>query len=355
MKKAPANDLPPLVLSMGEPGGIGPETALMAWRTLRETGPSFALLGSSTLLRARAKRAGLADVPVRQVANMQEAARTFPHALPVLELAEAADVVDAPGRALAENAAAVLAAIRAAVRMVIADEAAALVTLPIQKESLYRAGFAFEGHTDYLAALAQEILGLEERPTPLMMLTAKGLRTVPVTVHVALQQVPTKLSADSIIRQGRILAHDLSRRFALPRPRIAVAGLNPHAGEGGRMGTEERTIIVPAIEVLRAEGINAFGPLPADTLFHDEARTTYDAVLCMYHDQALIPVKTLDFHGGVNVTLGLPFVRTSPDHGTALALAGSGTARPDSLIAALRLAARMALADRDHGKEKATP
>ncbi len=340
------HDLPPLALSMGEPGGIGAEIALMAWRALHESGPAFALIGSVELLRARAARAGLADVPVQEVADTAEAAEVFPRALPVLEPPQAADVVDTPGQALPENAAAVLTAIREAVRLTISGAAAGVVTLPIQKESLYQAGFDFEGHTDYLAALAQEMLELKERPVPVMMLTAKDLRAVPVTVHIALKDVPARLSTDSIIRQGRILAHDLSRRFGLPRPRIAVAGLNPHAGEGGRMGTEERTIITPAIEALHAEGIDAFGPLPADTLFHDEARATYDAVLCMYHDQALIPVKTLDFHGGVNVTLGLPFVRTSPDHGTALALAGSGKARPDSLIAALKLAADMARADR---------
>ena len=349
--------LPPLALSMGEPGGIGPEIALMAWRALHESGPAFVFIGSGGLLRARAERAGLADVPVQEVADMADAAEVFPRALPMLELPEAAEMVDTPGQALPENAAAVLAAIREAVRLTISGEAAGVVTLPIQKESLYQAGFDFEGHTDYLAALAQEMLGLKQRPVPVMMLTAKDLRAVPVTVHIALKDVPARLCTDSIIRQGRILAHDLSRRFGLPRPRIAVAGLNPHAGEGGRMGTEEQTIITPAIEALRAEGIDAFGPLPADTLFHDEARATYDAVLCMYHDQALIPVKTLDFHGGVNVTLGLPFVRTSPDHGTALALAGTGKARPNSLVAALKLAADMAAADRryqqqGHGRQK---
>ncbi len=333
-------NIPPLALSMGEPGGIGAETALMAWRSLRETGPAFCLVGSTELLRARAARAGLSDVPVRAVADMAEAGEVFAGALPVLDIGP--EVADAPGAALPDNAGAVLASIEKAVALTISGEAAGVVTLPIQKESLYRAGFDFEGHTDYLAALAERLLGLEKRPTPVMMLTARDLRAVPVTVHVALSEVPRRLTTEAIVAQGRVVARDLRRFFAIDAPRIAVAGLNPHAGEGGRMGTEEETIIGPAIARLEAEGIDAFGPLPADTLFHTEARAGHDAVLCMYHDQALIPVKTLDFHGGVNVTLGLPFVRTSPDHGTALALAGTGRARPDSLIAALKLAADMA-------------
>ena len=337
---SPEVRLPPLALSMGEPGGIGAEIALMAWQRLRETGPAFCLVGSGELLRARAARAGLGEVPVRAVADMTEAAGVFAGALPVLGIGR--EVVDAPGEALPENADAVLASIEAAVRLTLDGQAAGVVTLPIQKESLYRTGFDFEGHTDYLAALAEQLLGLEERPTPVMMLTARDLRTVPVTVHIPLAEVPQRLTEETIAAQGRVLAQDLRRFFAIVRPRIAVAGLNPHAGEGGRMGTEEETVIHPAIARLQGEGIDAFGPLPADTLFHGEARAGYDAVLCMYHDQALIPVKTLDFHGGVNVTLGLPFVRTSPDHGTALALAGTGKARPDSLIAALRLAAEMA-------------
>ena len=333
-------------MSMGEPGGIGPEIALMAWRKLRAHGPAFALVGAAELLRARARTAGLGEVPVQMVTDMAAAAETFPRALPVLNIPEAADIVDAPGQALPQNAPAVLVAIREAVRLSIAGKAAGVVTLPIHKESLYAAGFDFEGHTDFLAALAQEMLGLAERPQPVMMLVARDLRVVPVTVHIPLKEVPARLCPELIIDQGRVLAQELARRFALPRPRIAVAGLNPHAGEGGRMGMEEQTIVIPAVEALRAEGIHAFGPLPADTMFHEEARASYDAALCMYHDQALIPVKTLDFHGGVNVTLGLPFVRTSPDHGTALALAGTGRARPDSLMAALRLAAEMARADR---------
>ena len=331
----------PLALSMGEPGGIGPEIALMAWRALRETGPVFCLVGCAALLHARAQRAGI-DAPVQVITDVREAMDTFPRALPVLETQATRNMHDTPGKALPENATAVLAAIDEAARLAAEGLVAGMVTLPIQKESLYKAGFAFEGHTDYLAEVARRLLKLDEPPQTVMMLTAKDLRAIPVTVHIPLKEVPARLSSDSIISQGEIVARDLARWFGVARPRIAVAGLNPHAGEGGRMGTEEDDIIRPAISALQERGIDAFGPLPADTLFHDEARTTYDAVLCMYHDQALIPVKTLDFHGGVNVTLGLPFVRTSPDHGTALTLAGSARARPHSLIAALRTAAGMA-------------
>ena len=330
----------PLALTMGEPGGIGLETALMAWRALHETGPAFFLLGDAALLKARAARAGL-DVPVTTIVSAAEAQAAFPRALPVLPLREAHGIADEPGAAQPENAGAVIASIRAAVTLTDAGEAAGVVTLPLQKESLYASGFSFEGHTDFLADLARAA-GYEA--APVMMLTAKDLRAIPVTIHIALSEAPGKLTTGAIIRQGRVVARDLTRFFALSAPRIAVAGLNPHAGEGGRMGREEETIIAPAIAALREEGVNAFGPLPADTMFHDEARARYDAALCMYHDQALIPVKTLDFHGGVNVTLGLPFVRTSPDHGTALDIAGTGRARPDSLLAALRLAARMAKA-----------
>ncbi len=328
----------PLAMTLGEPGGVGMEIAAQAWRALRENGPVFFLIGDAELLALRTEAAGV-PVPVEEIAAPAEAHATFSGALPVLPLEEARGLKDMPGVARAENAEAVLASIRAAVRLAEAEEAAAIVTLPLQKESLYAAGFAFEGHTDYLAELARRA-GHEAEPV--MMLVAKDLRTIPVTVHVPLSEVPGRLDVDTIVRQGRVVARDLAGRFGMDAPRLAVAGLNPHAGEGGRMGMEEETVIRPAVERLRAEGISVFGPLPADTMFHEEARAQYDAALCMYHDQALIPVKTLDFHGGVNVTLGLPFIRTSPDHGTALPLAGTGRARPDSLLAAIRMAARMA-------------
>ncbi len=336
-------EMAPLALSMGEPGGIGPDITLLAWQELRDRGPAFCVVGSSALMRARAAMMGQ-EVPITALSDFTRARETFPHALPVLDIAAAMDIAHAPGAALPENAAAVVAAIDAAVELVVTGKSAGLCTLPIQKESLYRAGFAFEGHTDYLAEVAQRALSLPERPTPVMMLVARDLRAIPITVHIALEDIPTKLSTNAILSQGKIVAHDLRRFFGIAHPRLAVAGLNPHAGEGGRMGRQEATIIRPAIARLREAGIDAFGPLPADTMFHEEARARYDAALCMYHDQALIPVKTLDFHGGVNVTLGLPFARTSPDHGTALSLAGTGKARPNSLIAALRLADRMARA-----------
>jgi len=214
--------------------------------------------------------------------------------------------------------------------------ASAVVTNPIQKSALYDAGFKHPGHTEFLAELAGP------DTVPVMMLANSKLRVVPLTIHIALSDVPKQLTADLIIKRCRITAVSLQKDFGIGNPRLAVAGLNPHAGEDGAMGSEEQTIMAPAIEALRAEGLNVIGPLPADTMFHEEARANYDVALCPYHDQALIPVKTLDFHGGVNVTLGLPFIRTSPDHGTALNIAGKGIARPDSLIAALKMAAEMA-------------
>jgi 4-hydroxythreonine-4-phosphate dehydrogenase len=220
-----------------------------------------------------------------------------------------------------------------------ASDAAALVTNPIQKEALYSAGFRHQGHTDYLAALAAK---RGHRPHEVMMLVARDLRAVPMTVHIPFKDVPAALSMGMIVTQAHVVANDLQKYFGIARPRLAFTGLNPHAGENGTMGQEELTLIIPAINQLRSAGLTITGPLPADTAFHEEARATYDAILCMYHDQALIPVKTLDFHGGVNVTLGLPFIRTSPDHGTALGIAGTGKANPRSLIAALKLAGEMA-------------
>jgi 4-hydroxythreonine-4-phosphate dehydrogenase len=242
----------------------------------------------------------------------------------------------APGRPDRADAPLVIGAIDAAVAEVRAGRAAAVVTNPINKDALYRAGFRHPGHTEYLAELAGT------GRSAVMMLACQELRVVPVTIHLALRQAVEQLSAAAIVHAGRVTNDALIRDFGVPRPVLAVAGLNPHAGEAGALGREDIDIIAPAIAELRAEGIDARGPLAADTMFHAEARQGYDAALCMYHDQALIPVKTLDFHGAVNVTLGLPFIRTSPDHGTAFDIAGQGIARPDSLIAALKLAARMA-------------
>ena len=244
-----------------------------------------------------------------------------------------------PGIIEPRNAAFVIDAIETAFQFCKLGQASAMVTNPINKDALYAAGFKFQGHTDFLAHLASE------NGTPaneVMMLVAAGLRAVPITIHIALKDVPKALTTEGIIEQGEIVYRALQTQFGIAAPRIAVTGMNPHAGENGAMGDEETRIIAPAVAALKAKGINVFGPISADTAFHAEARATYDAILCMYHDQALIPVKTLDFHGGVNVTLGLPIIRTSPDHGTALALAGTGKARPNSLIAAIKLASQMA-------------
>jgi 4-hydroxythreonine-4-phosphate dehydrogenase len=272
-------------------------------------------------------------VPVMAIASPAEAKAVFPEALPVLaqDLATAPE----PGRPDPANAAAVIASIQRAVALVLAGEAAAVVTNPIQKETLYQAGFQYPGHTEYLAALA----GIDT--APVMMLACPGLRVVPITIHLPLAEAVAALTTEAILHAGRVTAAALTTDFGIAAPRLAVAGLNPHAGEGGALGREETEIIVPAVEALRAEGIAIADPAPADSLFHPAARERYDAALCMYHDQALIPVKTIDFARGVNITLGLPFVRTSPDHGTALDIAGQGRADPRSLLAAFATARDM--------------
>ncbi|HLF21607.1 MAG TPA: 4-hydroxythreonine-4-phosphate dehydrogenase PdxA [Aestuariivirga sp.] len=326
-----------IALTAGEPAGIGPEITAKAWNALRaEAGACFFLIGDADYLPARATAAGIA-ISVARISAPREASGIFGGALPVLH--RPLKHHPAPGRIDHGNAAAVIAAIDEAAELAMAGEAAAIVTNPIQKESLYAAGFAHQGHTDYLAHLAR---ARGHDATDVMMLVAGNLRTVPVTVHIALAEVPGALTKGAIVAQAEIVARDLKRYFGIAAPRLACTGLNPHAGEGGAMGREEQEIIAPALRELEARGLAVAGPISADTAFHEEARARYDAILCMYHDQALIPVKTLDFHGGVNVTLGLPFIRTSPDHGTALAIAGSGTANPQSLIAAIRLAAQMA-------------
>ncbi|HYH37790.1 MAG TPA: 4-hydroxythreonine-4-phosphate dehydrogenase PdxA [Azospirillum sp.] len=326
----------PLAVTMGEPAGIGGEIVLKAWAERRSSGvPPFVVLDDPDRLTRLAARIGL-EVPVRAVPGPEAAGAVFDTALPVLPLALAAPVE--PGRPDPANGAAVIAGIDRAVELVRAGRASAVVTNPIQKSALYAAGFRHPGHTEYLAHLA----GMTEEPV--MMLAGGGLRVVPVTIHVSVRHAVEMLTAEAIVHCGRVTAAALARDFGIARPRLAVAALNPHAGEGGSMGREEIDVIAPAIAALRAEGIDAAGPWPADTLFHAQARTRYDAVLCMYHDQALIPLKTVDFDTGVNVTLGLPFVRTSPDHGTALDLAGTGKASASSLIAAMRIAAEMVAA-----------
>ncbi|MBZ9905125.1 4-hydroxythreonine-4-phosphate dehydrogenase PdxA [Mesorhizobium sp. BR115XR7A] len=329
-----------LALSVGDPSGIGLEIAIAAFLARDAVGlPAFYLLADPAVVAARARRLGVL-LPVQEVTPVQ-AIEVFGHALPIVPLT--ARFIDSPGRPDPANAAGTVEAIDRAVAACLAGEAAAVVTCPIAKKPLYDAGFLFPGHTEYLAHLAARHSGVEAMPV--MMLAGPDLRTVPITIHIALAEVPKVLSTELIVATARITAADLASRFGIARPRLAIAGLNPHAGEGGSMGTEDEHIVRPAVDILRAEGIDAFGPLPADTLFHARARAGYDVALCMYHDQALIPAKALAFDEAVNVTLGLPFIRTSPDHGTAFDIAGKGIARPDSLIAALKLARKLADTD----------
>jgi 4-hydroxythreonine-4-phosphate dehydrogenase len=326
-----------LALSIGDPSGIGPEIAIAAWRRrTSDAVPAFYLLADPALVGARARLIG-AEIAVAET-TPDNATRLFAKALPIVPLA--ARFTDAPGRPDPANAAGSIEAIDRAVADTLAGAATGVVTCPIAKKPLYDAGFGFPGHTEYLAHLAEQHTGTPAMPV--MMLAGPELRTVPVTIHIPLTEVPKVLTSGLIAETGRITAGDLKNRFGIPRPRLAVTGLNPHAGEGGALGAEDERIVCPAVETLRAEGIDAFGPLPADTLFHARARAGYDAALCMYHDQALIPAKALAFDEAVNVTLGLPFIRTSPDHGTAFDIAGKGIARPDSLIAALKLARQLA-------------
>jgi 4-hydroxythreonine-4-phosphate dehydrogenase len=317
---------------MGEPAGIGGETTLMAWqRRGEESLLPFFVLADPAWLGERAAALGW-TVPVREISAPEEAAGAFATALPVLPVRLARPSL--PGRPDAANAPAVIEAIERGVALVQAGHASALVTNPIQKEALYAAGFRHPGHTEFLAELGGGA-------TPAMMLACPGLRVVLATMHLPLKEAVAGLTRERIVAIGRIAAAGLQRDFAIARPRLAVAALNPHAGENGALGREEIEVIAPAVAALRAAGIDASGPAPADTLFHAAARQRYDAALCMYHDQALIPLKTIDFFRGVNVTLGLPFIRTSPDHGTALDIAGTGKADPRSLIAALSLAGEM--------------
>jgi len=318
---------------MGEPAGIGGEIALKAWLRRGEGVPPFYAIDDPDRLAVLAKRLGW-DVPVRAIAAPEEAPAVFQEALPVLPVG--GTPLAAPGRPDPADAPLVVRSIDLAVADVGAGRAAAVVTNPISKEALYRAGFRHPGHTEYLAELAGA------PGNAVMMLAGPQLRVVPVTIHLALREAVAALSAAAIVHAGRVTHDALVRDFGIAAPALAIAGLNPHAGEGGALGREDIEIVAPAVAELRAGGIDARGPLAADTMFHAEARRGYDAALCMYHDQALIPVKTLDFDAAVNVTLGLPFIRTSPDHGTAFDIAGSGSARPDSLIAALNLAAAMA-------------
>jgi 4-hydroxythreonine-4-phosphate dehydrogenase len=327
----------PLAVTLGEPSGIGPEIILKAWLQRRDEALApFFVVGDPAFLAATAQSFGW-PVPVA-AATPAEAMGLFHEALPMAALASRVSAT--PGRPDVRTAPATLESIETAVRLTRQGQASGVVTNPIAKHVLYAAGFRHPGHTEYLAALSAA--PGETAPHPVMMLWSEELAVVPVTIHIPLKEVPSALSIELIVRTGRIVARDLRARFGVARPRLAVAGLNPHAGENGALGAEDRDVIAPAVAQLHAEGIDVTGPWPADTMFHAGARRGYDAALAMYHDQALVPIKTIAFEEAVNVTLGLPFIRTSPDHGTAFDIAGKGVARPASLIAALRLAARLA-------------
>lgn len=321
----PSGICPPLALTCGDPAGIGGEIAAKAWR---QGAPPFVLIGDADWA------AGF-GAPVVRVATPEDAAAAFATGLPVLH--RPLPVAVRPGRPDPAAAPAVADSIREAVALTLAGRCGAVATLPIAKKTMQDGGFGFPGHTEFLGALTGAT-------RPVMMLAGPSLRVVPVTIHVALQAVPGLLSTDLIEQTARIAAAGLRRYFGIAAPRLAVSGLNPHAGEDGAMGREEIEVIAPAVTRLQAEGLDVRGPLPADTMFHAAARARYDAALCMYHDQALIPLKALDFDRAVNVTLGLPIARVSPDHGTAFDIAGRGIADPASLIEALRLGARMAAA-----------
>ena len=336
----------PLALTMGDPAGVGGDITLKAWlgRT-RESLPPFFVIDDIGRLDALAAHLGL-DVALQAIDDPAQAVDVFANALPVLHQPLANPSV--PGRPDSENAQAVIASIERAVALTRSGEASAVVTNPISKDVLYGAGFKFPGHTEFLAHLAGPDI------KPVMMLACERLRVVLATVHVSLLDAVKTLNENAIVEVATITHAALKRDFAIAKPVLAVAGLNPHAGEGGAMGTEEAAIIEPAIQRLRAQGIDARGPYPPDTLFTAKALPTYDAAVCMYHDQGLIPLKTLDFERGVNATLGLPFVRTSPDHGTAFDIAGTGQASELSLIAALRMADAMARARIQAGTEAKT-
>jgi 4-hydroxythreonine-4-phosphate dehydrogenase len=323
----------PIALTMGDPAGIGGELTLKAWQVLRDTPRIFVAVDDPSRLKDIAQSLNL-SVPIQPITDPAEAAAIFGTALPVLPVP--LSVAATPGQPNPANAKAVIASIKHATALAFAGTASAVVTNPINKAALYQAGFVYPGHTEFLAALT----GASGQQ--IMMLASPMLRVVPVTVHASLRDSIAMLTTDMIIAAARTTAAALRRDFGIAAPRLAIAGLNPHAGEQGALGTEETTLVQPAIDTLRAEGIAVSGPWPPDTMFTAAARTRYDVAICMYHDQALIPLKTLDMDHGVNVTLGLPIVRTSPDHGTAFDIAGKGIADPTSLIAAIELAAQLA-------------
>lgn len=328
----------PIAMSCGDPAGIGPEVAIRAWLAAKnspETIPAFGLLGDIQQLCTRAAQLSL-EVPMTE-SKLSSVNADFSQALPVIPLNNKLN--DAFGTPDVANAAGVIEAIERSVEALFTGEARALVTCPIAKKPLYDAGFAFPGHTEFLASLAEARTGQAYRP--IMLLDGPELRTVPVTIHIPLSEVPIQLKESDIFETIMLTARDLRERYQIENPRLAVSGLNPHAGEGGALGKEDEVIVLSAIKAAQAAGVDAYGPLPADTMFHKRAREGYDVAICMYHDQALIPAKALAFDEAVNATMGLPFIRTSPDHGTAFDIAVKGIARPDSLIAAIKLADRL--------------
>jgi 4-hydroxythreonine-4-phosphate dehydrogenase len=326
----------PLALTFGEPAGIGPDISLMAWRLRRERAlPAFYVIADPTYVSERAKLMGF-DIALSEV-EPQDTGSVFANALPIVPLDLKARA--RPGAPDETSGPVAIASIERAVTDVLAGRCAAIVTNPVAKSVLYGSGFTDPGHTEFLAKLAEQSTG--KAVQPVMMLWSRDLAVIPVTIHIPVAEVPARLTSELIVQTGRIAARELKQKFGIAKPRLAFSGLNPHAGESGSIGDEERRMIAPAIAQLAAEGIDVRGPLPADTMFHPSARKAYDVAICMYHDQALIPIKMLAFESAVNVTLGLPFVRTSPDHGTAFDIAGTGRADPSSLIAALELAARL--------------
>ncbi len=330
----------PLAVSIGEPAGIGPDVILQlhAMAELRQTLPPHVLLGDPDHLAERGRRLGLS--PRINVLGTLEDAELDADCLNVLSLKRSFRA--APSQPDPQDGAGVIEAIDQAVALCRSGLTSGMVTLPIHKKTLYDAGFTHPGHTEYLGALASRWFDDSREIRPVMMLASTHLRTVPVTIHVSLSEVPRQLTTEAIVETAKITVADLQSRFGIPVPKLAISGLNPHAGEGGALGREDGDLIAPAIETLRSLGIDCVGPLPADTMFHARARAAYDVAICMYHDQALIPAKALAFDEAVNVTLGLPFIRTSPDHGTAFDIAGTGKARPDSVLAALNMAWTMA-------------
>lgn len=330
---SPTDIAPPLALTMGEPGGVGPELTAAAWEQLRSSAVTFFVIADPQMI----KNTGVA---VTEISAPSEAPTAFSAALPVLPIENSINAT--PGVAAPENAAAVIESIRRATSFALDGAASGVVTSPIQKSSLIDAGFEFLGHTEFLADLTKHApVAKGDKRGAVMMIAGPNLKSVPVTIHKSVINAVKSLTTGLIVETGLVTAQALISDFGIKTPRLALSGLNPHAGEGGALGKEDNDIIAPAVKALRRSGIDACGPLPADTMFHAEARTTYDAALCMLHDQALIPAKTLGFHDAVNVTLGLPVIRTSPDHGTALDIAGKGVARADSLIAAIKLAAAL--------------